>query len=65
MMDESTYWRHIWTGTCQMIDHRVDWGTSMFEEITRDEYEDWVWERRAIWTWPKDEALEELGLELL
>lgn len=37
----------------------------MWEQITQDEYEDWVWERQAIWTWDKEMAWEELGLRLL
>lgn len=59
------YWRHAWTGQCQRTIGMVNWGTSMFEQITEDEYEDWVWERRAVWTWDKKTAYEELGLELL
>ena len=62
---EYIYWRHSWTGICQRTIGMVDWHTSMFEQITEDEYEDWVWERKAIWTWDKKIAYEELGLELL
>lgn len=65
MEEKYSYWRHIWTGRCQRTMQGVKWGTSMFEEITEDQYEDWLWELRKIWTWDKNMAREELGLELL
>jgi len=64
---EYTYWKHSWKGTCSCVLKGHDWGqfTSIWEEITIDEYEDWVWNRKKIWMWDKDTAREELGLELL
>ncbi len=64
-MEQYTYWRHIWTGTCHRALVGHEWKASLWEQITEDEYEDWVWERKAIWTWDKKIAYEELGLELL
>jgi len=60
-----TYWRHIWTGTCHRALPGEEWHISLFEQIEEYEYEDWVWERRHMWTWDKEVARAELGLELL
>lgn len=62
---EFGYWRHTWKGTCSKLPKGVSWGVSIWEEITQDEYEEWVWNRKRIWTWDKQTAREELGLELL
>ena len=60
-----TYWRHLWRGTCHRALKGEEWGLSIWEQITEDEYEDWVWNRKKIWTWDREIAREELGLELL
>lgn len=64
---EYTFWQHIWTGTCHYTLKGHDWAqyTSMWQEITIEAYEDWVWERKRIWLWDRETAREELGLELL
>jgi len=64
---EYTYWKHTWRGTCHKTIRGQDWAqfTSIWEPITIDEYEEWAWNRKRIWTWDKETAREELGLELL
>ena len=64
---EYTYWKHTWRGTCHRAIRGQDWGqfTTIWEEITIDEYEEWVWNRKRMWLWDKETAREELGLELL
>lgn len=67
MSEEYTYWKHTWRGTCHKAIKGRSWAqfTSIWEAITRDEYEEWVWDRKRIWLWDKETAREELGLELL
>lgn len=65
MNEEYSFWRHTWRGTCCRLPKGTSWGVSIWEEITEDEYEDWVWNRRKMWLWDKDIAYQELGLELL
>lgn len=45
-----TFWKHTWRGTCHKTLKGHDWGqfTSIWEEITIDEYEEWAWNRKKI-----------------
>lgn len=63
--EEFSYWRHTWKDLYFKLPKGKSWGVSVFEETTIDEYEEWVWNRKRIWTWDKQMAREELGLELL
>lgn len=53
-----TYWRHIWTGTCHRALLGREWGMSIFEPITKSDYDDWVLMQQHQWTWTPDQLRE-------
>lgn len=54
-----TYWCNPHTGTCQERHGATLWTTtSLWEQITKEKYDQWVTARRAIWNWPREAQLE-------
>ncbi len=54
-----TFWKNDHTGTCQQREGATLWpSTSLWIQITEQEYNRWVFNRRMMWTWPKEEQIK-------